>query len=329
MESILKIENLCVSYPVKRSLLDILIGRGKKSIQAVSDVGLSLGKGQILALVGESGSGKTTTGKALVRLHETEQVSGSITYRGKEIGSLTGRELLSFRRKVQMIFQDPYQSLNPRHTLYKILTEPLRVHGLCSGETEYRSRALDALKTTGLTPPEQFIYRYPHELSGGQRQRVAIASALVLEPEILVADEPVSMLDVSIRGDILKIMMDLRKTLGIAYLFITHDLSLAWALSDTIAIMYLGRIMEYGDPDSIVKKPLHPYTKALINVMPRMEPRRGKARSLLTGEIPSLTSIPAGCVFSGRCPVRKDLCSKNPPPLAEKEKGRFAACYLI
>ncbi len=321
MEPLIAISDLFIEYPLSTRFLSTLMGRPQRKVHAVNGVSLGIPRGSILSLVGESGSGKTTMGKAVVRLHDPRYVRGSVRFEGAEVTSLAGEQLLDYRRKVQMIFQDPYQSLNPRHPIHKILTEPLRVHKLCGSEEEYRKRAVRALEEVGLMPTENYLDRFPHELSGGQRQRIAIAGALVLEPELIVADEPVSMLDVSIRSDLLRLMLRTRENHTLTYLFITHDISLAWVLSDFIAIMYLGTVVETGTADQIVHSPLHPYTQALIEIMPRLVPRKGIPRRILGGEVPNPVDIPAGCPFQNRCPERRPECAEGRPLLRAPRAG--------
>ncbi len=323
--AVIAAENLKVYFNIRQGFFQEVILNRKLQVKAVDDVSISIGKGEILSLVGESGSGKTTIGKALLSL--VEHTGGTIRFEGQDIR--TGGALRGFRRKAQMIFQDPYQSLNPRDIVLDIVGEPLRVHFRDESTVERKDRVVEALEWAGLTPAEDYLYRLPHELSGGQRQRVAIAAALVMRPEFIVADEPVSMLDVSIRADILRLMVDQRDRLGISYLFITHDLSLAWLISDRIAIMYLGRIMELGNPELIVGSCLHPYTKALVEVMPLAKVRTNKKRTILRGETPNPVNLPKGCRFHPRCPSAMDICREREPDLKEVGKGHFVACHLV
>jgi oligopeptide/dipeptide ABC transporter ATP-binding protein len=244
------------------------------------------------------------------------------------VTAIGGRELKAYRRRVQIVFQDPYESLDPRRTIRDQVHEPLVVHGL--GDPSARdARASRALEEAGLRPASDYLDRYPHELSGGQRQRVAIASAMVLDPEVLVADEPVSMLDVSLRSGILRIMLDLREQRGVSILFITHDISLAWLIADRIAVMYLGRIVEQGPPEQVVHDPRHPYTQALIAVMPSPDPALRGGRSILQGETPDASAIPPGCRFNTRCPVAQDRCRDEDPRLQVVAPEHAAACLLL
>jgi oligopeptide/dipeptide ABC transporter ATP-binding protein len=297
-----------------------------KTVRAVDGVSFEIGRGEILSLVGESGSGKTTTGKAILRL--VGQTAGEVRFAGELIGT-NNSGLHEFRKKAQMIYQDPYQSLNPRQYVIDIVAEPLDVNGLVVTAEEREERVRTALERAGLQPPEEFFYRYPYELSGGQRQRVALASSLILEPAFVVADEPVSMLDASIRTGIVKLMLRHRDERGIAYLFITHDLSLAWLISDRIAILYLGKMMEIGSADAIINRGLHPYTRALIDIMPVPGAERAGARNLLKGDIPSAASYIPGCKFASRCPMAKEICKAECPELIEIEPGHSVACHFI
>jgi len=328
-EQIIEAQNLKVHFPVRQGFLQTLAGKETPVVRAVDGVDLSLAPGEILSLVGESGSGKTTTGKALLRLIPAEYLQGSVTAAGKDVLAMQGEALLALRRQAQMIFQDPYQSLNPRDSILEIVAEPLRIHRLYNEEKIIREKAAEALEDAGLSPASLYLSRFPHELSGGQRQRVAIAGAMVLGPRMIVADEPVSMLDVSVRTGILNLMLKLREKHGMGYIFITHDLSLAWLISHRIAIMYLGRIVETGPTEAIIQRPLHPYTAALIDVMPRLAPRRGRSRQVLTGEPPDPSRIPAGCRFHPRCPRAEERCRQEDPVLRDFGDGQQAACHLI
>lgn len=297
-----------------------------KTVRAVDGVSFDIGRGEILSLVGESGSGKTTTGKAILRL--VEQTAGEVRFMGNPL-SAKNSELHEFRKQAQMIYQDPYQSLNPRAYIIDIVGEPLEVNGLVHTASEREARVKTALERAGLLPPEDFYYRYPYELSGGQRQRVALASSLILGPLFVVADEPVSMLDASIRTGIVKLMLRQRDERGIAYLFITHDLSLAWLVSDKIAIMYLGKIMEIGSANNIIRRGLHPYTKALVGIMPVPGAERVGRRELLHGDIPSAAAFMPGCKFHTRCPNAKGICKEECPALVEVEPGHSVACHFV
>lgn len=327
MESLVSAENLEVHFAVRTGLLQSLFGKEMPVVRAVDGISFELGKGEILCLAGESGSGKTTTGKAVLRL--VEPTGGSIYYAGEDVRAYKRAQLRSFRQEAQIIFQDPYESLNPRQTVFGAVAEPLEVNNLCPGLEEKEARVAQALVDAGLHNPRELFLRYPHELSGGQRQRMAIAGALVLGPKFIVADEPVSMLDLSIRAGILKLMVDLRDKKGISYLFITHDLSLAWLVSDRIAIMYLGKIVELGSAGAVIKEPLHPYTRALVSVIPTPRRKEIAERSLLKGETPDPVNIPAGCRFHPRCPEALPRCKEEAPLYREVRAGHYAACHLL
>lgn len=311
--------------------------RGRRSsqrspVRAVDGVSFSIARGEILALVGESGCGKSTIAQSVMRL--VAPTTGQILSDGYDLAALRGSELRKARRRFQMIFQDPFGSLDPRQTVYESVAEPLAIHRVGSSGADRRRRVLEALDFAHLRPPERLASRYPHELSGGQRQRVAIASAIVLGPELVVADEPVSMLDVSARAGILSLMADLRDQLGISYLFITHDLSVAWVLADRIAVIYLGRIVEIGASTDVAGRPAHPYTRALLTV------HAGEEHVALTGETPSAAAVPAGCRFHPRCPLYRslgqpELCRSSDPGLtavagiAADSSTHEAACHFI
>jgi len=328
MTDLIRVEGLEVHFPIRGDLRDTLRRRNVGAVRAGDGFDLGLAKGEVLALVGESGSGKTTTGRVIVKL--TRQTAGRITFDGADVSDLWGtKNLRAYRRRVQIIFQDPYETLNPKQTIHDFVAEPLEVNGIASGHADREARVGAALEASGL--PRDFAFRYPHELSGGQRQRVVIAGALVMEPQLIVADEPVSMLDVSIRTELLRLMLDLRKERGLTYLFITHDLSLAWVIADRIAVMYLGKIMEIGPAEQVIRAPRNPYTQALVSVSPSPDPpTEGERaqRTILHGETPDAAHIPSGCRFHPRCPSAFDRCSVEEPPLFDVGGGQQAACWL-
>jgi oligopeptide/dipeptide ABC transporter ATP-binding protein len=326
---LLSIEGLEVHFAIRGGLFDSLTGTPRAVVRAVDGIDLTIHRGEVLALVGESGSGKTTTGRVIVKL--TRQTKGRVTFDGRDVSDLWGTKALrDYRRRVQLIFQDPYETLNPKHTIHDFVIEPLVVNDLGSHGDRER-RVLEALEAAGLRPAIDFAVRYPHELSGGQRQRVVIAGALVMHPELIVADEPVSMLDVSIRTELLRLMLDLRHELGLTYLFITHDLSLAWVIADRIAVMYLGKIMEIGPAEQVIRQPHNPYTQALVSVSPSPDPPTAgerARRTILVGETPDAVHIPTGCRFHPRCPYAFDRCRVEEPPLFDVGAGQQAACWL-
>jgi oligopeptide/dipeptide ABC transporter ATP-binding protein len=325
---LLEVADLVTTYPIPRGIAGTLARRPKQTVHAVDGVSLRLDRGEMLALVGESGCGKTTTAQAVLRL--VDPASGAIRFEGRDITALGPRALRPLRRRIQIVYQDPYESLDPRLRVRAAVEEPLLIHRVGGSKAERDVRVRDALVRVGLQPPELFLDRHPHELSGGQRQRVAIAAALVLEPHLLVADEPVSMLDVSVRAGILTLLDELRSD-GLAILMITHDLSTAARFADRIAVMYLGRIVEQGNAEQVVRDPQHPYTKALLSVVPRRDPREQRRPQILRGETPDAVRIPSGCRFHPRCPVAIDVCRTEDPPLRRLEHApaHAAACVLV
>ncbi len=322
---LLEVKNLKKYFPVAKTFIERLLTREERYVKAVDGISFNMEEGEVFSLVGESGSGKTTTGKLVLRL--IDPTDGQIIFQGKDITSLSQKELRPIRKHMQIIYQDPYASLNPRMRVGEAIMDPLLIHGIAEGK-EAKEMVLEMLEKVGLTPPEVFYDSYPAYLSGGQRQRVAIARAMITRPKLVVADEPVSMIDVSLRASILDLMMDLRREFGVAYLFITHDLAVAKYISDRIAIMYLGKIMEMSRTRDLFKEPLHPYTKALLSAIPVPTPGKSRERIKLKGEIPSAIDIPPGCRFHTRCPMRFDPCDREEPQLKEVKPGHFVACHL-
>lgn len=322
-QALVEVKDLKKYFSVTKTFVEEVFSRKKEHVRAVDEINFNISKGDVFGLAGESGSGKTTTGRLLLRL--IEPTEGEILFNGVNIQTLKGDELKRFRRHVQVIFQDPYASLNPRMKVGDAIGHPLEIHGLAARE-EKRERVLRVLEKVGLTPPETFYESYPHQLSGGQRQRVAIARAIVLEPRFIVADEPVSMLDVSIRTLLLNLMLNLKRDLDLTYLFITHDLAVSKYICNRIAIMYLGKIVEIGLLEKVFSKPLHPYTVALLSAVPVPDPKAKRARIIPAGEIPDPINPPLGCRFHPRCSYAKNLCSKKEPPFIG-EPGHQAACH--
>jgi oligopeptide/dipeptide ABC transporter ATP-binding protein len=327
--NVLEIQNLRKLFPVSRGIVGTLTRKPQRWVHAVDDVSFTMKKGEILALVGESGSGKTTT--ALCATGLIVATEGRILLEGQDVLEMASNRTRrkELRRKAQVIFQDPYESLNPRQKVFDTVAEPLEVHNLVSDKQEKLQRVTEALDDAGLKPPSGFFDRYPQELSGGQRQRVVIASGLVLNPRMLVADEPVSMLDVSIRAEILNLLLRLRDQHGITILYITHDLATAAYLADRVAVMYLGIIVEIGPAKKVLGNPFHPYTKALMSVIPVPNPRRRKERMVLKGETPNPIDLPPGCRFHPRCPEIKENCHMMVPVLDEAEPDHFVACGIV
>jgi peptide/nickel transport system ATP-binding protein len=325
---LLEVEDLFTRYPVRRTIGAALARRERLHVRAVDGVSFSVAAGELVALVGESGCGKTTTAHSVMRMARPQ--GGAVRFRGRDITHLSHRELRPLRREMQMIYQDPYESLDPRFRVRRTVGEPLVVHGVGESRAQRDRLVSEALALCGLDPPELYLDRYPHELSGGQRQRVAIAASIVLRPALLIADEPVSMLDVSVRADILRLLADLR-TRGLGILMITHDLSVAASFADRIYVMYLGRIVEHGPAAAVVRAPSHPYTRALISVIPRRDASAAYAPQILSGEIPDGAHIPAGCRFHPRCPVADAACRDVDPQLraAAGDGARAAACIRI
>ena len=310
-EPVLRVENLVKHFGVQRG---VVISRTVGLVRAVDDVSFEIARGETLALVGESGCGKSTTGRLILRLMDPP--SGAVRFKGDDVASLDKGSLRAMRRHMQIIFQDPYASLNPRMTVGSIVIEPLNVHKI-GAPAERRDRAQELMRIVGLNP--SFINRYPHEFSGGQRQRIGLARALATNPAFIVADEPISALDVSIQAQVVNLMADLRAQLGLTYLMVSHDLSMVRYISDRVAVMYLGRIVELGNRDPVFDTPLHPYTRALLSAIPTPDPKRERARKriILEGDVPNPSKPPAGCRFHPRCPIATDLCRQADPPLRD------------
>ncbi len=321
-EPLVVIRSVKKLFPVRRGFFD----RSKeKFIRAVDGVDIEIRKGEVLSLVGESGCGKTTLARLI--LHLLDPTEGNITFDGRDLFSKNKGEMRKVRQQVQAVFQDPYASLDPKKTILQVISEPLVVNGLNKNGVKLSKRVRESLIAVGLSPPELYMGKFPYELSGGQRQRVAIARAIVINPRLIVADEPVSMLDVSIRAEILTLMLDLKRDLNLTYVFITHDLAVARYVSDRMAVMYLGKIVEVGPADEVCARPVHPYTKALLSALPSADPRARHRGLQLKGEVPNAIEIPTGCRFRPRCPYAFEKCIVE-PYLAKVGSDHYAACYL-
>ena len=318
---LLQVEDLKVYFPIRSGLV---IERRVGDIKAVDGITFEIKRGETLGLVGESGCGKTTVGRTILRLYDPTE--GRIVFDGRDIAGLSEKEMRGLRRRMQMVFQDPYSSLNPRQNVGNIVGEPLKVHGI--GGKEIDKKVQELLDIVGL--PHGAANRYPHEFSGGQRQRIGLARSLALNPDLIVADEPVSALDVSIQAQIINLLEDLQTDLGLTYLFIAHDLAVVRHISDRVAVMYLGKIVEIADRRELYDNPLHPYTKALLAAVPIPDPalEAERARTVLMGEVPSPLNPPPGCVFHPRCPIAIERCRGEVPPLREVSPGHWAACLL-
>ncbi|MBX7449362.1 dipeptide ABC transporter ATP-binding protein [Mycolicibacterium sp. 3033] len=320
-EPLLEVTDVVKHYPIRSGLV---IEREVGTVRAVDGVSLTLNEGETLGLVGESGCGKSTLCRAILQL--IPPTSGSVKFRGQELVGLSRRELRPLRRQMQMIFQDPYASLNPRKRVGQIVGDPMDLHGLASG-AELKRRVQDLLDRVGLRP--EHYNRFPHEFSGGQRQRIGIARALALQPKLIVADEPVSALDVSVQAQIVNLLKDLQAEFGLSYLFVAHDLGVVRHVSDRVAVMYLGKVMENSDTDSLYDRPVHPYSNALLSAVPIPDPRLNDARErvVLEGDVPSPSDPPSGCRFHTRCPWATEICSAEEPALVSYETGHAAACH--
>lgn len=315
---LLDVVDLKEYYPVRTP------EQGKTFVKALDGVTFQVAKGEVFGIVGESGCGKSTMGLSICRL--IEPTSGQVIFDGKNITKLSKKQLKEMRKSIQMVFQDPYASLNPRMSIHDIIAEPLKIHGLCRSREEMDNRVTELLRLVGLDTYHG--NRYPHEFSGGQRQRVGIARALAVEPELIVADEPVSALDVSIQSQILNLMSDLKNKLGLTYIFISHDLSVVEHISDRVGVMYLGNFVEKADKEELYKNPLHPYTKALLSAIPVPEPHHKSNRTILEGNIPSPVNVPPGCKFHPRCKDCMEICKKEPPKETVTGDGHIVYCHL-
>jgi len=320
-DALLEVRNLVKHFPIKSG---ILVDRQVGAVQAVDDVSFSVAEGETLGLVGESGCGKSTLARSVLQL--LRPTSGSVRFRGTELTELSRRQLRPLRRELQMIFQDPYASLNPRKRVGQIVGAPLKLHGVASGD-DLRRRVQDLLERVGLSA--EHINRFPHEFSGGQRQRIGVARALALEPKVVIADEPVSALDVSIQAQIINLLEDLQDEFGLTYVFVAHDLGVVRHVSDRIAVMYLGKIVEIGPAKDVYSNPIHPYTVSLLSAVPIPDPRLNQAREqvVLEGDVPSPANPPAACRFHTRCPRATEICSEVEPPLVDYGGGHWAACH--
>jgi len=325
-EALISVRNMRKWFPVNTGFLSSLLYKQELYVKAVDGVTFDIIKGEVLVLAGESGCGKTTTGRCV--LHLEVPTDGDVVYAGQNLSTLDRNEIKELRKRMQITFQDPYESLNPKQSIFSIVEEPILVHKIPLTPSQRRQRVLEALESVALIPAEDYIDRFPHELSGGQRQRISVARALILHPEFMVADEPVSMLDVSIRAEILNLLLTLREELGLTYMFITHDLAVATYIADRIAIMYLGKILEIGPAHDVAFNPHHPYTRALISAVPSGDPTVKRRVESLKGEPPSPINVPSGCRFHPRCPYAQEICVREIPEDRDMGDGHFVACHF-
>lgn len=325
VKNLVEVRNLKKYFPVQKGFVETLLARKIDYIKAVDDISFNIRKGEVFGLAGESGSGKTTTGRLILRL--TEPTEGKIFFNNTDISSLSPTEMRGFRKRMQIIFQDPYASLNPRMKIGDSIGHSLLIHKICD-EDEKRKKVLNIMEKVGLTPTNVLYGKYPHQLSGGQRQRAVIARALILKPDLIVADEPIAMADVSVRATLLKLMIDLKHEFNLTYLFITHDLATTKYICDRIAIMYLGKIFETGNIYDVYSNPKHPYTEALLSAVPIPDPKARRKHLIPGGEIPSPINPPPGCRFHPRCPHTMDICSKEEPELIDLGNNHLVACHL-
>ena len=323
--ALIRAEGATKHFGGEQSVLDVITRTHPEPLRAVDGVTLEVNEGEIVGIAGESGCGKTTLGKLLLRLYEP--TAGEIYFEDQPYSAMTAEDEQAFRKRVQMIFQDPFESLNPRFTVQDTVREPLQINRIGDSYEERQEMVARALDDAGLSPPRQYMDRFPRELSGGEQQRVAIARAMVVDPDFVVADEPVSMLDVSIRAGVLNLMKELRTERDLTYVFISHDLALIRYMCDKTAIMYLGDIVEFGDTEEVITNPQHPYTRALLDAVPVPDPRGGRNRARISGEIPSPEDPPAGCKFHPRCPHAREHCATHPPREFDLEAGGYATCF--
>jgi peptide/nickel transport system ATP-binding protein len=326
-QPLIKVIDLKKYFPIKMGFVQSLLSKQTLFVRAVDGVSFEIGKKEVYGLVGESGCGKTTTGRCILQLERP--TSGKVFFKEIELSALKDEKIRKLRKYIQIIFQDPYESLNPRMSIYDIVAEPLNLQNIVQDPDETEKRVSEALEEMGLVPPQEFLYRFPHELSGGQRQRVAIARAFILKPEFIVADEPVSMLDASIRAEVTKLILHMVEKLQCGFLYITHDIALAAYICNMIGVMYLGKLVEAGPTKSVVKNPYHPYTEALINAVPVPDPTVKRKEIVIKGEVPNPVNPPPGCRFHPRCPYAMDVCKKEEPETIEVEKGHKVACHLV
>jgi oligopeptide/dipeptide ABC transporter ATP-binding protein len=320
-DNLLEVNNLKKYFPVKAGIFKKTVAH----VKAVDDISFAVKEGETLGLVGESGCGKSTTGRTILRL--LEATAGEVIFEGKNVMDLDKRAMRAIRRDMQIIFQDPYASLNPRMTVADIVGEPLDIHNLAKNKTERNEKVREILENVGLGA--EYMHRYPHEFSGGQRQRIGVARALAVDPKLIIADEPVSALDVSVQAQVVNLLQDLQKEYGLTYLFIAHDLSVVKHISDRVAVMYLGKIVELTDKHELYSNPKHPYTQSLLSAIPEADPKKKKDRIVLEGDVPSPVNPPSGCRFHPRCPKAFEPCSVKEPEFKEYGDGHFAACHLL